>query len=207
MIRLAAADEPPSNATRTEGEQAAEQAGRSRIPLAFETFRYALLTIGIFFAYFMGNGDPERTLHFLALFIIIPVAGLTGIEGMFFGRQGAQAMGREASTEYQMQSAGGNLAYAVTALIVFFAGWGVYADATILIATLLFFVFSGAVHLWGAIALGNKTRKNIIRPLISALLVGVCVWPLVASLTWQPPRESKHGARSQEPPPAGTVRD
>jgi hypothetical protein len=106
------------------------------------------------------------------------MAGLTGIEGMFFGASSARSMGREPSPEYQKQSAGGNLALAITAIIVFAMDWGAFADATILIATLLFFIFSAGVHTWDAVANKNMSVKNIMRPVLTLLIVGVCIWPL-----------------------------
>ncbi|MBN1199324.1 MAG: hypothetical protein JXA23_08230, partial [Bacteroidales bacterium] len=132
--------------------------------------------------YQLGNGDPKLTLHYLSFFIVVVMAGLTGIEGMFFGKASAESMGREADPGYQKQSGGANLAFALTAILVFLFNWGLYADATILIATLIFFVISASVHTWEIFAMKNRSVKNAIRPLLTLALLAACAWPLIASL-------------------------
>jgi len=151
-------------------------------PKLFEWFRIIGITAGIFFAYQFGKGNPRITLHYLSFFIIVVMAGLTGIEGMFFGKASAESMGREADPRYQRQSAGANLAFALTALLVFLLNWGLYADATILIAALIFFVISASVHTWEIFAMGNRSFKNALRPILTLALLGVTAWPLWASL-------------------------
>lgn len=162
-------------------------------PKLFEWSRIAGITAGIYFAYLLGNGDPGTTLHYLSFFVIIVMAGLTGIEGLFFGKASAESMGRQADPRYQKQSGGANLAFALTALLVFIFRWGLYADATILIATLIFFVISASVHTWEIFALKNRSVKNALRPLMTLALLGASAWPLIASLI--------QGAEFQGPDP------
>lgn len=147
----------------------------------FETSRILGLTAAIFFAYLAGNGDPVITLHYLAFLIITILSGLTGIEGIFFGRASAESMGRSADPRYQKQSGGANLAFALTAVLVFSLNWGKIADATILIAALLFFVFSAAFHTWEIVAMKNRSVKNLMRPLMTITLLAACAWPLIKS--------------------------
>jgi hypothetical protein len=137
---------------------------------------------GTFVAYLLGSGEATETLHWLNLLLVLPITALTGIEGMFFGASSAASMNRAASPEYQRQSAGANLACAVTLILVFLLNWGVKAEATIMIVSLLFFVFSAAVHVWGAVSGGNRNRKNWLRGVLTLAFVGACAWPLVASL-------------------------
>lgn len=151
-------------------------------PKFFEWSRIIGISAGIFFAYQLGSGDPKVTLHYLSFFIIVVMAGLTGIEGMFFGKASAESMGRQADPQYQKQSGGANLAFAITASLVFIFNWGLYADATILIATLIFFVLSASVHTWEIFAMKNRSVKNAARPLLTLLLLAACAWPLRASL-------------------------
>ncbi len=151
-------------------------------PKLFEWSRIVGISAGIFFAYQLGNGDPKITLHYLSLFLIVVMAGLTGIEGLFFGKASAESMGRKSDPQYQKQSGGANLAFALTALLVFIFNWGLYADATILIATLIFFVISAVVHTWDIFATKNHNLKNALRPLLTLALLAACAWPLIGSL-------------------------
>lgn len=151
-------------------------------PKLFEWSRIIGVSAGIFIAYQLGNGDAKTTLHWLSFFIVVVMAGLTGIEGLFFGKASAESMGRASNPQYQKQSGGANLAFAVTALLVFVFNWGLFADATILIATLTFFVISAIIHTWDIFATKNHNLKNAIRPLLTLALLAVCAWPLWGSL-------------------------
>jgi len=151
-------------------------------PRFFDIARYACLGVGIFVSYLLGKGDATKTLHYLAFFVVLSLAGLTGVEGMFFGAASAKSMGREPDPLYQKQSAGALLGLALTEIIVFAANWGRFADATILIATLFFLIISASIHAWDAIANKNFNKKNAMRPIMTALVVAVCFWPLVWAL-------------------------
>jgi len=152
------------------------------IPRLFEITRLTGISTGIFFSYLAGNGDPKTTLHYLSLVVPVIMAGLTGIEGLFFGKAASEAIGRTADPRYRKKSGGANLALAITSVIVFAAGWGLMAEATILIATLLFFILSAAVHTWEIYAMRNRTLKNALRPLLTLLLLAGCAWPLAGSI-------------------------
>jgi hypothetical protein len=147
----------------------------------FEMARYSFMVVGTFLAYLLGSARPEGTLRWMNLLLLLPLTGLTGIEGMFFGAASAASMARQANPEYQRQSAGANLAFAATLLVVFFTGWGNKAEATIMVASLLFFVFSAIVHAWGA-AGGNRNRKNWMRAILTLVLLGACAYPLIGSV-------------------------
>lgn len=150
----------------------------------FEISRIIGLSAGIFFAYLIGNGDPVTTLHYLSFLVITVLSGLTGTEGIFFGKASAVSMGREADTRYQKQSGGANLAFAITAILVFIVDWGKIADATILITMLLFYIFSATFHTWEIFAMQNRNVKNLLRPLMTLALLAACAWPLMKSLDW-----------------------
>ena len=52
----------------------------------FEISRLTALPAGIFIAYLVGKGNPETTLHYLSFLVIFILSGLTGVEGVFFGK-------------------------------------------------------------------------------------------------------------------------
>jgi hypothetical protein len=68
-----------------------------------------------------------------------------------------------------------NLTVAIIGLIVFLANWGQYADAAMLMTTLLFITLSGAVHTWEAIKMGNRNLKNMMRGIWCIALLALCV--------------------------------
>jgi hypothetical protein len=148
----------------------------------FEISRLTALPAGIFIAYLVGKGNPETTLHYLSFLVIFILSGLTGVEGVFFGKTSADSMGRQPDSGYQKQSGGANLAFAVTAVLVFVFNWGRLAEVTLLTVTLLFFAFSATFHAREIVAQRNLNVKNMLRPLWTLFLLAACAWPLVKSL-------------------------
>jgi hypothetical protein len=66
---------------------------------------------------------------------------LSGIEGLFFARESAEAKGFEVGSNYQRQSAIALLSYAVIAVLIWFIKWGIKAELTIFMAFIFFFFF------------------------------------------------------------------
>lgn len=147
----------------------------------FEWSRFIIIIVGAFLIeYFFGN-DPILTLHYLMPVIVLSLSGLTGIEGLFFNKQSALSLGRQPSP-YQYQSAMNNLTVGIMGLIVFLANWGQYADAAMLMTTLLFITLSGAVHTWEAFKMGNRNLKNMMRGIWCVALLALCVPILIKTL-------------------------
>lgn len=124
---------------------------------------------GINLAYFSG-GNPQHQIHILMPFIVIGLSGLTGIESLFFGKAAVGITGYKPSA-YQRQSGLNNIAVAITAILVLFLKWGVHAEITILSASLIFFFLSAINHAWSAIKEGNRGLRNLLRPIITSLLL------------------------------------
>jgi hypothetical protein len=95
----------------------------------------------------------------------------------------SKKIGYEPNRAYQIQSGLANAATAITALLVYVLDWGRYADATIVTAMLMFFVFSAANHLATAIMKGNMKPVNLLRPVITLLLIGFLLPPMIKALT------------------------
>jgi len=70
----------------------------------------------------------------------------------------------------------------VTALLIFMLDWGRYADATVVIAMLLFFTLSAVNHAATAIRERNRMPANLMRPIMALVLVGLLFLPLVNAL-------------------------
>lgn len=146
--------------------------------------------IGVFFTFFVGyyigfsgNGhDAVAQIHFMVPVIILSVAGTSGIEGLFFGKEAAKAKGFKSDSNYQIQSAIAMLSYCFGAIIVLMCNWGVWAELTILFTTMFFFVLSGINHARDAFVNHNYKWENINRPfLIFLLLVGL-IYPVIVVL-------------------------
>lgn len=139
-----------------------------------------------FFGYlfgFKGSYNPELQLHIMIPIIIISVAGLSGIEGIFFSRQAAEAKGYEVGSNYQKQSAIGLLSYPVVAILVLIFNWGIIAELTIFFAFIFFMIFSGINHLADAIKRKNYKWQNINRPILTILLIAGMIYPVVSVLS------------------------
>lgn len=152
---------------------------KQKIVTSFEIARYVGIFFGIYFGYACGD-SPQEILHVLVPWLVISVVGLTGIEGMFLSDAAAESMGRQPGSPYQIQSGMNNLAVAITALLVWIFNWGIYADLTILFVLLIFLFLSAINHAREMFANKNYKIKNILRPIITIVLI-VYLLPLIIS--------------------------
>lgn len=146
-----------------------------------DIIRIALVGIAFFFGYsigFNGRYDPVSQLHFMIPVVVIAIAGISGIEGLLFGKQTARAKGFESGSNYQKQSAFALLSYAFGAIVVYFANWGIKAELTILFVFFFFFTLSAVNHGLEAIRHRNYKWQNINRPFILVLLLAGFVYPV-----------------------------
>lgn len=150
-----------------------------------DNIRIVIVTIAFFFGYKIGFADgydPIAQLHFMIPVIITAIAGISGIEGIFFAKQSAELKGFEVESNYQRQSAIALLSYTAAAIIVYFCNWGIQAELTILFAFIFFFFFSGINHGVDAIKRKNYTWQNINRPFITLLLIAGLIYPVFKAL-------------------------
>ena len=123
-----------------------------------EIIRIVGTSFGIFWAYYAGMNSNEpaaAVLHLLVPWVIFSVAGTSGIEGLFFGKQSAKEKGFKNDGNYAFQSRIALLSYGVMAIVVYFANWGVKADLTIMLTFLFFMIFSAINHGYQAFAKKN----------------------------------------------------
>ena len=155
----------------------------------FLTLLDALRIIGVTVAFYWGYQigfaeayNPIAQLHFMIPVIIVAVAGVSGLEGIFFSKQSAVLKGFKVDSNYQRQSAIALLSYATIALVVYLCNWGIKAELTILFTFLFFFFFSGINH--GVSAIKNKNYKwqNVNRPFITFLLIAGLIYPVLMAL-------------------------
>ena len=109
-----------------------------------DIIRILTVCIAFYWGYTIGFAqgyNPIAQLHFMIPVIIVAIAGLSGLEGLFFAKQSAEIKGYEIGSNYQRQSAIALLSYAVVALIVYFNQWGIKAELTILFTFIFFFFF------------------------------------------------------------------
>jgi hypothetical protein len=150
-----------------------------------DILRIAMVCLTFFFGYQIGFAhgyDPIAQLHFMIPMIITAIAGISGLEGLFFGKQSAQLKGYETGSNYQRQSAIALLSYAVIAIVVYFIGWGIKAELTILFAFMFFFIFSAVNHAVDAVKRKNYAWQNINRPFITLLLIAGLIYPVVMAM-------------------------
>ena len=147
--------------------------------------RIALVCVAFLFGYQEGYAEgynPIAQLHLMVPLIIVAIAGLSGLEGIFFGKETAKNKGFEEGSNYQKQSAIALLSYAVIAVIVYFSQWGIKAELTILFTFMFFLFFSSINH--GIDAVKNKNYKwqNINRPFLTLILIAGMIHPVVSVL-------------------------
>ncbi len=147
--------------------------------------RIAMVGLAFFFGYRIGFADgynPIAQLHFMIPVIISAIAGISGVEGLVFGKQSAELKGYETGSNYQRQSAIALLSYAFIALFVWWVDWGIKAELTILFAFMFFFIFSAVNHAVDAVKRKNYKWQNINRPFITLLLLAGLIYPVVMAL-------------------------
>ena len=151
-----------------------------------DIFRILIVSFAFYYGYSIGYStnvyDPIAQLHFMIPVVIFAIAGLSGLEGLFFGAESAKLKGFEMGSNYQRQSAIALLSYAVIAILVYFLNWGIKAELTLFFAFIFFFIFSGLNHLIDAIKNKNYKWQNINRPIITMLLVAGMIYPIVMAI-------------------------
>ncbi len=136
---------------------------------------------GYFVAYFTTD-DPAQMIKILTLWMILFIAGLSGIEGLFFPNQAAREKGYETGSNYQRQTAFFFLALAIMAVVVYFMKWGVFAELSLSFTFLLFLLMSTINHAYQAIAKKNFKWNNVIRPFQTLFLIAVYIYPVMKVL-------------------------
>ena len=136
---------------------------------ALEVLRFAGVIAGFALALQFGH-TPQAQMHILMPWIVVSLAGLTGIESVFFGKAAAELSGYTPSA-YQRQSGFNNLAVAIVALLVFFLKWGAFAEVAVLSILLIFLFLSACNHAWSAIREQNLNTRNLLRPIMTAVII------------------------------------
>lgn len=148
--------------------------------LILEILRWVGVAVGLFLAF--SYQEPRQQFSVLCFFTVVSVAGLTGIESLFFGEKASQQSGYGPGRAYQRQSGMNNLALAAATLLIYLFGWGVQAKATVMFVLLIFLVFSAVNHAYTALKENNKSIKNLLRPFMTAALLGMVLPFLVRAL-------------------------
>lgn len=150
-----------------------------------DMLRILLVGIAFYFGYsigFTGTYNPEAQLHFMIPVVVVAIAGISGIEGLFFGKKAALAKGYETGSNYQKQSSFALLSFAAGAILVYFVNWGLEAELTVLFIFLFFFTLSAGNHGLEAIRHKNYKWQNINRPFILLLMVAGFIYPVYMAL-------------------------
>jgi len=150
-----------------------------------DILRILIVSVGFYWGYQLGyeNGyNPEEQLHIMIPLMIVAIAGISGFEGLFFGKNAAKAKGYEQGSNYQKQSSIALLSYAVVAVIIYILNWGIKAELTLVFAFFFFFIFSGINHAANAIKEKNYKWQNINRPFITLILIAGIIYPIIMAI-------------------------
>ncbi|MCD4772669.1 MAG: hypothetical protein K8R41_04685 [Bacteroidales bacterium] len=150
-----------------------------------DILRITGVTVAFYWGYQIGFAEtynPIAQLHFMIPVIIVAVAGISGLEGIFFAKKSAELKGFEVGSNYQRQSAIALLSYAVIAVVVYLCNWGIKAELTILFTFIFFFFFSAINHGINAVKNKNYRWQNVNRPFITFILIAGLVYPVLMAL-------------------------
>jgi hypothetical protein len=155
---------------------------KKNLAIIMEWLRPVGIGLTIFFAYYFGR-DAISQFHILGPFVVMLMSGTVAFESLILGEVASEKIGYAPNRAYQIQSGLANAATAMTALLVYIMDWGRYADATIVIAMLMFFTFSAANHAATAIMERNMKPVNLLRPAMALLLIGFLLPAMIKALT------------------------
>jgi uncharacterized membrane protein YcaP (DUF421 family) len=153
----------------------------ARVNQILEILRWLSVPAGIFLAYYLGK-NPIQQFSILSLIVIVFIAGLTGIESLFFGKAASEDSGYMSHGAYQRQSGMNNLALAITIVLANLFGWGLYADISLMAVLLIFLTLSAINHAFSVLKEDNRSMKNMLRPFLVAILLIVIVPFMVRAL-------------------------
>jgi hypothetical protein len=139
-----------------------------------ELMRWFGLPLGIFFAFFWGN-NPAEQFNIFAVFAVVFIAGLTGIESLFFEKEASKLSGHGESKIYQRQSGINNIALAITAPIVYMFGWGLYAEAALVTVLIISLSLYSLNHLYTGMKEYNNTSKGFMGSILTLILFVIVV--------------------------------
>lgn len=164
-----------------QGEESMEKFGKLLCTL-FEILRYVLIFLGIFIAQSIPNSTVDVRFAIVTLFFVLGISGLTGIEGAFLSRYSSTQSGYQDGGRYQKQSGLNNLSVAITAIIAYIFHWGTQAELVLMTVMMIFILLSGFNHYLSAVKDGNKSIKNLSRPIGSIVLLIVVLYYMVPVL-------------------------
>ena len=147
---------------------------------SLELLRWIGIIAAFQIAFYFGK-TPLDIFDVFAPIMIISISGLTGIESVFFGKYANQQSGYTAS-RYQIQSGFNNLAVAIAVGFVWFFNWGVFAYAALMIAVLFFYGLSAINHGLSYFCDKNKAIKNLLRPLMTLVLIVAVLFVMIPAL-------------------------
>ncbi len=154
---------------------------KKKLSAMMEWIRPTGIVLVYFLAEYLG-ADPVLKFHILGPLLAVIMSGTVAVESLLLGEASSEKIGYQPNRPYQIQSGLNNLATALTALLVFMLGWGRYADATVTTAMLLFFTFSAANHAGTAIRERNLKPVNLMRPIMTLLLLAILLPPMFKAL-------------------------
>ena len=146
-----------------------------------EWFRPLGIGVIIFVAYALSD-DAIAQFHILGPLIVVVMSGSVAFEALVLGEVASEKIGYAPQRAYQIQSGLANAAIAITALLVFVLGWGRYAEAAIVLAMLIFFTLSAANHALTAWTNHNLKPVNLLRPVMTLLLIGFLLPQLIKAV-------------------------
>jgi len=148
-----------------------------------EYARWAGVGVGIFWANYAGS-SPAEQFSIITAWTVLAVAGLSGVESLFFGKSASKISGYGGGGGgYQRQSGINNLALALACVLAYALGWGTMAQAALMSTLLIFLIISAANHAYSAFREGNRNLRNLLRPVLTALLVAMVLPYMIAALS------------------------
>ena len=145
---------------------------------------WVVVGVGIFLGFYYLGEDVEKSLAI----VTVLSAGFEGVTGWvrhyLFWRQDSKRLGWETDRPDWMWEVGfANLAFGFMALLAVFAGWGVKAQALVLLGYALYLFQAAMLHLYRYLTDETRSRARLYRAvLLTLVMVGMMTFFAVYAL-------------------------
>lgn len=126
--------------------------------------------------------QPDIALHYLVPWVIGGWAGIAAIKNLFFNQDSNKKSHWKSNSIFQKKLGLSNLAFAVGALLTYFANFGENSDILIAIVYGFFLFCSFLLCSWEIVTKKNYSRQNVIQIIFNIVLIVVLVYFIV--LAW-----------------------
>lgn len=140
--------------------------------------------VGVFLGFYYIGADPAKALAIVTV-MTVGVEGITGwVRHLILYKEDARRLGWETDRPDWMWEVGfANLAFGLMALLAVFGGWGIKAQAIVLLGYAVYLFQAAMLHLYRYLTDEMRSHARLYRAvLLTLVMVGMMIYFAVATL-------------------------